>query len=94
MRVCWNRQTGTFEGRVSLTYGFKSRLPHQWENPYKQSVYTGFSYALKLENNTLNNTLLFFGGNQIGKNCVQFGGNFLVFAIDCVTVNTESVHIL
>ena len=29
MRVCWNRQTGTFEGRVSLTYGFKSHLPHQ-----------------------------------------------------------------
>ena len=29
MRVCWNWQTGTFEGRVSLTYGFKSRLPHQ-----------------------------------------------------------------
>ena len=25
MRVCWNRQTGTFEGRVSLTYGFKSK---------------------------------------------------------------------
>ena len=30
-RQCWNRQTGTFEGRVSLTYGFKSRLPHQIE---------------------------------------------------------------
>ena len=29
MRQCWNWQTGTFEGRVSLTYGFKSRLPHQ-----------------------------------------------------------------
>ena len=29
VRQCWNRQTGTFEGRVSLTYGFKSRLPHQ-----------------------------------------------------------------
>ena len=29
MRVCWNRQTGTFEGRVSLTYGFKSRHSHQ-----------------------------------------------------------------
>ena len=28
MRVCWNRQTGTFEGRVSLTYGFKSRHSH------------------------------------------------------------------
>ena len=31
MRVCWNRQTGTFEGRVSLTYGFKSRHSHQFE---------------------------------------------------------------
>ena len=29
MRVCWNRQTGTFEGRVSLAYGFKSRHSHQ-----------------------------------------------------------------
>ena len=29
MRVCWNRQTGTFEGRVSLTYGFKSHHSHQ-----------------------------------------------------------------
>ena len=30
-RQCWNRQTGTFEGRVSLTYGFKSHLPHQFK---------------------------------------------------------------
>ena len=29
MRVCWNRQTGTFEGRVSSTYGFKSHHSHQ-----------------------------------------------------------------
>ncbi len=29
MRVCWNRQTGTFEGRVSLAYGFKSHHSHQ-----------------------------------------------------------------
>ena len=29
MRKCWNRQTGTFEVRVSLTCGFKSHLPHQ-----------------------------------------------------------------
>ncbi len=29
MRVCWNRQTGTFEGRVSSTYEFKSRHSHQ-----------------------------------------------------------------
>ena len=27
--MCWNRQTGTFEGRVSLTYGFKSHYSHQ-----------------------------------------------------------------
>ena len=27
-RVCWNWQTGTFEGRVSLAYGFKSRHSH------------------------------------------------------------------
>ena len=29
LRVCWNRQTGTFEGRVSSTYGFKSHHSHQ-----------------------------------------------------------------
>lgn len=27
-RECWNWQTGTFEVRVSTTYGFKSRLAH------------------------------------------------------------------
>ena len=31
MRKCWNRQTGTFEVRVSMTCGFKSHLPHQKE---------------------------------------------------------------
>ena len=30
--MCWNRQTGTFEGRVSTTYGFKSRHSHQQKN--------------------------------------------------------------
>ena len=29
MRECWNRQTGTFEVRVSLACGFKSHLSHQ-----------------------------------------------------------------
>ena len=29
MRACWNWQTGTFEGRVFMTYGFKSRRSHQ-----------------------------------------------------------------
>ena len=33
MRECWNWQTGTFEGRVSTTYGFKSRLAHQMIEP-------------------------------------------------------------
>ena len=28
MRVCWNRQTGTFEVRVSMTCGFKSHRSH------------------------------------------------------------------
>ena len=27
---CWNRQTGTVEVRVSLTYGFKSRFSHHF----------------------------------------------------------------
>ena len=31
MRECWNWQTGTFEVRVSSTYGFKSRLAHQFQ---------------------------------------------------------------
>ena len=31
LREWRNRQTRTFEGRVSSTYGFKSRLPHQQE---------------------------------------------------------------
>ena len=26
--MCWNWQTGTFEGRVFMTYGFKSRHSH------------------------------------------------------------------
>ena len=29
LRECWNWQTGTFEVRVPLAYGFKSRLAHQ-----------------------------------------------------------------
>ena len=33
MRECWNWQTGTFEVRVSTTYGFKSRLAHHFEYP-------------------------------------------------------------
>ena len=31
-RECWNWQTGTFEGRVFMTYGFKSRLAHHERN--------------------------------------------------------------
>ena len=39
MRVCWNRQTGTFEGRVSMTYEFKSRHSHHMKTllGYKHS---------------------------------------------------------
>ena len=33
-RKCWNRQTGTFEVRVSMTCGFKSHLPHQEKERY------------------------------------------------------------
>ena len=29
MRACWNWQTGTFEGRVLMAYGFKSHHSHQ-----------------------------------------------------------------
>ena len=29
MRACWNWQTGTFEGRVFMTCGFKSHCSHQ-----------------------------------------------------------------
>ena len=38
MRQCWNWQTGTFEGRVSLTYGFKSRLPHHKKRRYSEAI--------------------------------------------------------
>ena len=38
MRVCWNRQTGTFEGRVSSTYGFKSRHSHQTKKDFHLEV--------------------------------------------------------
>lgn len=30
MRACWNRQTGTFEGRVLMACGFKSHCSHQY----------------------------------------------------------------
>lgn len=51
MRKCWNRQTGTFEVRVSMTCGFKSHLPHQ-----KKERRNVGSYALLLFVNTLLNT--------------------------------------
>ena len=51
LRVCWNRQTGTFEGRVSLTYGFKSRHSHHvavnyaaFKNP---GLWLGFFHILR-----------------------------------------------
>ena len=50
MRQCWNWQTGTFEGRVSLTYGFKSRLPHQVRklaNPLFTRVCELFCFTIK-----------------------------------------------
>ena len=43
MRECWNRQTGTFEVRVSLTCGFKSHLSHQ--TPFR--FWAVFFYAYK-----------------------------------------------
>ena len=38
-RKCWNRQTGTFEVRVSLTCGFKSHLPHQQKRDASASLF-------------------------------------------------------
>ena len=35
MRECWNWQTGTFEVRVSMTYGFKSRFSHHIKRRYE-----------------------------------------------------------
>lgn len=48
MRECWNWQTGTFEVRVSTTYGFKSRLAHH-ENPegIKLSGFFVFTKSLR-----------------------------------------------
>ena len=34
-----NRQTRTFEGRVSLMYGFKSRFPHQIKTKFVLGLY-------------------------------------------------------
>ena len=46
MRECWNRQTGTFEVRVSLTCGFKSHLSHQISKPQIVSNDLRFFYVL------------------------------------------------
>ena len=46
MRVCWNRQTGTFEGRVSMTYEFKSRHSHQAEPGRNPRSKLGFFFCL------------------------------------------------
>ena len=49
-RVCWNWQTGTFEGRVSLAYGFKSRHSHQPMKPYKRlfKLFVGFYFFAQI----------------------------------------------
>ena len=47
MRVCWNRQTGTFEGRVSLTYGFKSRHSHHNRKEQKSTDNIAFIGAFR-----------------------------------------------
>ena len=39
-RKCWNRQTGTFEVRVSMTCGFKSHLPRK-KKPHGVSRHGG-----------------------------------------------------
>ena len=39
MRECWNRQTGTFEVRVSMTCGFKSHLSHQTAVPDREPLF-------------------------------------------------------
>ena len=46
MRVCWNRQTGTFEGRVSMTYEFKSRHSHQRPKTFISSGFRTFSFTI------------------------------------------------
>ena len=47
MRVCWNRQTGTFEVRVSMTCGFKShRSHHQTESG--RNLRSGLSFFILL----------------------------------------------
>ena len=48
MRVCWNRQTGTFEGRVSLTYGFKSHYSHQGSEPKGLLLFCLLRYSLAM----------------------------------------------
>ena len=40
MREWRNRQTRTFEGRVVIPYGFKSRLSHQERIPLRNPLFT------------------------------------------------------
>ena len=44
MRKCWNRQTGTFEVRVSMTCGFKSHLPHHKIHVFGFNLHMDFLY--------------------------------------------------
>ena len=44
MREWRNRQTRTFEGRVVIPYGFKSRLSHQ-EDSARSPLFLAISYA-------------------------------------------------
>lgn len=52
MRECWNWQTGTFEVRVSLTYGFKSRFSHHTcgeQFAHRRFLFLSFSPAFRVE---------------------------------------------
>ena len=58
MRECWNRQTGTFEVRVSTTYGFKSHFAHHKNS---QNICFGcfyFATVIDAEPYTQNEVLL------------------------------------
>ncbi len=56
MRKCWNRQTGTFEVRVSMTCGFKSHLPHH--KPVIKKMSQAFFFAVSSKNGDFANRFL------------------------------------
>ena len=82
MRQCWNWQTGTFEGRVSSTYGFKSRLPHQSE--LLKSRRYAVSEVFFLSNNGFGHYLVIVLSFASSNNYAGFSTGIFVFFSRCI----------